>query len=53
MPFAVAAGLTVAVVGLIVSWWFVALGVLITLIAVVRWARTVRGEIAELPSETN
>jgi membrane protein YdbS with pleckstrin-like domain len=51
LPLAVAAGVTISLVGLILSWWFVAFGALVTLIAVVRWARTVRSEIAELPSE--
>lgn len=51
LPLAMAAGLTTSAVGLILSWWFVAFGLLITLIATVRWARTVRRDIAELPSE--
>jgi hypothetical protein len=42
-----------AVVGLIISWWFVAAGLLIGLIATVRWARAARAEMAELPSETS
>lgn len=51
LPAATAAGITVSLVGLIISWWIVAFGVLVTLIAIVRWVRTVRGEIAELPTE--
>ncbi|MEX0993237.1 MAG: cytochrome c oxidase subunit 4 [Solirubrobacterales bacterium] len=51
LPLATAAGITVSLVGLIVSWWIVAFGVLVTLIAIVRWVRTVRGEIAKLPSD--
>jgi hypothetical protein len=36
--------------GLILSWWFVAAGGLIALIAVVRWISAVRGEIESLPA---
>ena len=51
IPFATASGITVTLLGLIMSWWIVAFGVLVTAIAVVRWIRTTRAEIAELPSE--
>ena len=51
VPLFTAIGITVALVGLILSWWFVAFGGLVTLIAVVRWIRDVRGDIEQLPSD--
>ena len=51
LPAATAAGITLSLVGLIMSWWIVAFGVLVTVIAIVRWVRTVRTDIAELPTE--
>ena len=51
LPLFTAAGLTVALLGLILSWWFVAAGGLVVLIALVRWVRTVRTEIESLPAE--
>jgi hypothetical protein len=45
------AGITIALVGLILSWPFVAAGGLITFISVVIWIRDVRAEIARLPTE--
>jgi hypothetical protein len=51
VPLFTAIGITVALVGLILSWWFVAFGGLITLIAVVQWIRDVRGDIEQLPSD--
>ena len=51
LPLATAAGLTVALVGLIISWLMVAAGGVVALIAIVRWVRTVREEIDSLPAE--
>ena len=51
LPLASAVGITIALVGLIWSWWIVAAGGAIFLISAVRWIRTVREEIASLPSE--
>jgi hypothetical protein len=51
LPLATAAGLTVALVGLIISWIMVAAGGAIVLIAVWRWVRTVREEMDSLPAE--
>jgi hypothetical protein len=47
-----AIGITVALVGLILAWPFVAAGGLITLISVIRWIRDVRGDIERLPSSS-
>lgn len=51
LPVVVAAGISMAVVGVVISWILVALGGLITVVAVIRWVRQTRGEMAELPLE--
>jgi type IV secretory pathway TrbD component len=51
LPIITAAGIAIAVVGVVQSWVIVALGVLITLVAVVRWVRETRQDIGELPLE--
>jgi hypothetical protein len=51
LPFAAAVGITVALMGLIISWWIVGLGAAVLLLTVVRWVQTVRLEIDSLPSE--
>ena len=50
LPLFTAGGITLTLLGLIWSWWFVAAGGLITLIAVVRWIGAVRGDIESLPA---
>ena len=44
-------GLTIAVVGVVLSWILVAIGLVITVIAIARWIRETRQEISELPLE--
>jgi type IV secretory pathway TrbD component len=51
LPIITAVGITIAVVGVVQSWYVVALGLLITLFAVVRWVRETRADIGELPLE--
>jgi hypothetical protein len=51
IPLGTAVGITVALVGLILSWWIVAAGGAILVLAVARWIRAVREEIASLPTE--
>jgi hypothetical protein len=51
LPAFTGVGITVALLGLIYSWWIVAAGGAITLIATVAWVRTVREEIESLPAE--
>jgi hypothetical protein len=51
LPIITAVGIAIAVVGVVQSWFIVALGVLITLWAVVRWVRETRQDIGELPLE--
>jgi hypothetical protein len=49
LPIITAVGITIAIVGIVHSWLIVALGVLITLYAIVRWIRETRDDIGELP----
>jgi len=51
VPLVTAAGITLALVGLIITWWFVVAGGVIALIAIGRWIREVRAEIESLPAE--
>jgi hypothetical protein len=50
LPLFTAGGITLALLGLIWSWWFVAVGGLVTLIAVARWISAVRSDIQSLPA---
>jgi Cytochrome c oxidase subunit IV len=49
LPVVTAAGVTVAVVGVVVWWVLVVLGGVVALVAVWRWIRESREEMAELP----
>ena len=51
LPVLTAAGITIALVGIVVTWVLVAIGALIALVAIFRWIRQTREEIAELPLE--
>jgi cytochrome c oxidase subunit IV len=51
LPVLLALGTTIAVLGVVLSWVIVAIGVLIALIALIRWIRLTREEMAELPLE--
>jgi hypothetical protein len=51
LPLTTAVGLTVALIGLVLSWWFVAAGGAVLLISAVRWIRAARVEFDSLPSE--
>jgi hypothetical protein len=51
LPVITAAGLTIALVGVILNWAIVAIGAVIALVAVIRWIRQTRQEISELPLE--
>lgn len=51
LPALTGLGVTVAICGLIVSWWMVGVGLLVTVVAVVRWVGETRDDIAELPLE--
>jgi hypothetical protein len=51
LPVITAAGITIALVGIVIHWAIVAIGAVITLFAVVRWIRETREDISELPLE--
>jgi hypothetical protein len=51
LPVATAFGLTIAVVGVVLSWVIVGIGLVIALIAIWRWIGETRRETAELPLE--
>jgi hypothetical protein len=51
LPVATAFGLTIAIVGVVLSWVIVAIGVVITVIAIGRWISETRRDISELPLE--
>jgi len=51
LPVLVAAGTTIAIIGVVVNLVIFVIGLLITLVATVRWARQTREEMAELPLE--
>jgi hypothetical protein len=53
LPVIVALGVTIAVVGVVLNWFVCGAGVLITLIAVLRWIGDTRRDIADLPLEHN
>ncbi len=50
-PVLVAAGVTLALVGVVLSWVMLAIGLIITVAVVLRWTRETREEIADLPLE--
>jgi uncharacterized membrane protein YidH (DUF202 family) len=51
LPVVTAAGVSIAVVGVVIWWVLVVIGVLITVVAVWRWIRDTRQDMAELPLE--
>jgi hypothetical protein len=51
LPAFTGVGITLALLGLIYSWWIVAVGAAVTLIAAIAWVRAVRDEIESLPAE--
>jgi hypothetical protein len=51
LPPLVALGLTLALVGVVLTWVLTGIGVVIFLVALVRWIRQTREEMAELPLE--
>lgn len=51
MPVLLAFGIMVAVVGVVLTWVMVIIGAIIALVALVRWIRAAREEMAELPLE--
>jgi hypothetical protein len=51
LPVATAFGLTIAVVGIVLSWIIVGIGLVIAVIAIWRWIGETRRETSELPLE--
>jgi hypothetical protein len=51
LPVLVAAGITVALVGVVANWAVFAIGLAVALVAIVRWVGQTREEIDELPLE--
>jgi hypothetical protein len=51
LPAWVAFGITIALVGVILSWVIVAIGAVIAIVAIARWVRETREDIAQLPLE--
>ena len=51
LPVLVAFGLTLTLVGLVITWVIAGIGLVILVVAVVRWVRETREDIAELPIE--
>jgi len=51
LPVVTALGLTIAVVGVVLSWVIVGIGLVIAVIAIWRWIGETRRETAELPLE--
>jgi hypothetical protein len=49
VPVVLAFGIAIAVVGVVLSWVMVVIGLLIAVIALVRWIRQTRAEMSELP----
>ncbi|HEY0630800.1 MAG TPA: cytochrome c oxidase subunit 4 [Thermoleophilaceae bacterium] len=49
VPVVLAFGITIAIVGVVLSWVIVAIGVIIAAIALFRWIRQTRSEMSELP----
>jgi hypothetical protein len=49
VPVVLAFGITIAVVGVVLSWVMVVIGALVAVIALVRWIRQTRAEMSELP----
>ncbi len=51
LPALVALGVTLALLGVVLSWFVFALGVIVFVVPLVIWIRETREEIAELPLE--
>jgi hypothetical protein len=51
LPVLTAAGIALALVGVVISWVITGLGALIAVIAIVRWIRETREDMSELPLE--
>jgi hypothetical protein len=50
-PVVLAFGVTLIVTGIVLTWIMVAIGAIISAVALLRWIRKTREEMAELPLE--
>jgi hypothetical protein len=51
IPVTTAVGITLMVIGTTISWFISILGLIITVLAIVRWVRDTRRDIAALPED--
>jgi hypothetical protein len=51
LPFVLALGITIALVGILTGIAVVAIGLIIVVVVLVRWIRSARDEMADLPLE--
>jgi uncharacterized membrane protein len=51
LPFLVALGITIMIVGVIMTWVIVVIGAIFFVPALVKWIRQTREEISQLPLE--
>jgi hypothetical protein len=51
LPFAMAIGITLMVIGTTISWYISIVGLIIFLVTLVRWVRDTRRDISELPED--
>jgi hypothetical protein len=51
LPVITAAGVSIAVVGVVIWWVLVVIGLVVTIVALWRWIRETRQDMAELPLE--
>lgn len=49
IPALVALGITLALVGVVVAWWLIVIGMVIFLLPTFRWIADTRQDIADLP----
>ena len=50
-PVVLAFGISLVVIGVVLTWVMVAIGLIISVVALTRWIRQTREEMAELPLE--
>jgi hypothetical protein len=51
LPVITAAGIMIAVIGVVIWWVLVVIGLVVTIVAIWRWIRDTRRDMAELPLE--
>ena len=51
LPFVMAIGITLTVIGTTITWLFSAIGIVIFVVTLVMWIRDTRRDISELPED--